>query len=205
MNHKSNSYFPLRLPSIVIILIFGVLAPSFWCAPVQSQIPDTIDIPIADSVLIKRHSPTKATLYSTVLPGLGQIYNRKWWKVPIIYAGFGVMTYFIYSNTDEYLVYRSAYIEKVNGNTNGNYAGLVAKYSEDELLSSTEYYRRNLELSILITAVWYILNIIDATVDAHLYTYDINDNLSFKVSPGLLPPATNSFKIQPGIKLSLRF
>ena len=205
MNYKSNSHFSSRHPSIFIILIVGVLAPSFWCTPVHGQIPDTIEIPLADSVLIKRHSPTKATLYSTVLPGLGQIYNHKWWKVPIIYAGFGVMTYFIYSNTDEYLTYRSAYIEKVNGNTNGNYANLVSKYSEEDLLSTAEYYRRNLEFSILLTAVWYILNIIDAAVDAHLYTYDINKNLSFKVSPGLLPPATNSFKIQPGIKLSLRF
>ena len=182
-----------------------MLATSFWHTPVQGQIPDTIDIPIADSVLMKKHSPTKATLYSTVLPGLGQIYNHKWWKVPIIYAGFGVMTYFIWSNTDEYLIYRSAYIEKVNGNTNGNYSDLVGKYSEDELLSSSEYYRRNLELSILITALWYILNIIDATVDAHLYTYDINEDLSLKISPGLLPPAANTFSIQPGIKLSLSF
>ena len=154
---------------------------------------------------MKKHNPTKATIYSAVLPGLGQIYNRKWWKVPIIYAGFGVMTYFIVTNTDEYLNYRCAYIEKLNGNTNGNYADLVARYSEEELLSASEYYRRNMELSILITAVWYILNIIDATVDAHLYTYDINENLSLKVSPGLLPPATNSFQIQPGIKLSLKF
>jgi len=154
---------------------------------------------------MKKHNPTKATIYSAVLPGLGQIYNRKWWKVPIIYAGFGVMTYFIVTNTDEYLTYRCAYIEKVNGNTNGNYADFVARYSEEELLSATEYYRRNLELSILITAVWYILNIIDATVDAHLYTYDINENLSLKVSPGLLPPAPNSFQVQPGIKLSLKF
>ncbi len=183
-----------------------MLAASFWSIPAQGQaIPDTIEIPIADSALIKKHSPTKATLYSTALPGLGQIYNRKWWKVPIIYAGFGVMTYFIWSNTDEYLIYRSAYIEKVNGNTNGNYANLVSKYSEEELLSTTEYYRRNLELSILITAVWYVLNIIDATVDAHLYTYDINENLSLKVSPGLLPPTTESFRIQPGIKLTLKF
>ena len=183
-----------------------MLVASFWSIPAHGQaIPDTIEIPIADSVLTRKHSPTKATLYSTALPGLGQIYNRKWWKVPIIYAGFGVMTYFIWSNTDEYLIYRSAYIEKVNGNTNGNYAVLVAKYSEEELLSTTEYYRRNLELSILITAVWYVLNIIDATVDAHLYTYDINENLSLKVSPGLLPPATESFQIQPGIKLTLKF
>ncbi|MBL6950568.1 MAG: hypothetical protein ISR57_07995 [Bacteroidales bacterium] len=206
MNHKVNSHYSLRLPSILIIFLVGVLAASFWSIPAQGQaIPDTIEIPIADSVLIREHSPTKATLYSTALPGLGQIYNRKWWKVPIIYAGFGVMTYFIWSNTDEYLIYRSAYIEKVNGNTNGNYANLVSKYSEEELLSTTEYYRRNIEFSILITAVWYVLNIIDATVDAHLYTYDIDENLSLKVSPGLLPTATESLRIQPGIKLTLKF
>lgn len=161
-------------------------------------------VPVADSVLMKKHSPHKATIYSVILPGLGQIYNRKYWKLPIIYAGFGVMTYFIYTNTDSYLTYRSAYIERVNGNYNGNYADLVNKYNESELLSAADYYRRNLEISILITALWYVLNIIDAAVDAHLYTYDINDNLSLRITPDLLPPA-QTFRIQPGISLSFHF
>ncbi len=164
----------------------------------------TDSVPIADSILTKKHNPRKATIYSTLVPGLGQIYNRKYWKLPILYAGFGVMGYFIYTNTDSYLDYRCAYIERINGNYNGNYSELVNKYNESELLSAAEYYRRNLEISVLITALWYVLNIIDATVDAHLYTYNINENLSLRVTPDLLPPAT-AFRVQPGIKVSFRF
>jgi len=206
LNHKSNSRYCLHLRTIRFLLIAGALSTISYTGFSQIEgVPDTIDVEIADSVLMKQHNPTKATLMSVALPGLGQIYNGKWWKVPIIYAGFGVMTYFIYSNTDNYLIYKSAYIEKVNGNENGNYADLVERYTESELSSATEYYRRNLELSILITALWYVLNIIDATVDAHLYTYDINEDLSLRISPGLLPPAEPSFRMKPGIKLCFTF
>lgn len=187
-----------------VILCSGSFLPGSALAQKgkTSHVRDTI--PVSDSIMMKLHSPRKATLYSVILPGLGQIYNRKYWKLPIIYAGFGVMGYFIYFNTDNYLTYKSAYIESVNGDLNGNYASLVNKYSASELLSATEYYRRNLEISILITTVWYILNIVDAAVDAHLYTYNVTDNLSLRITPDLLPPA-RAFRIQPGIKLSLRF
>jgi hypothetical protein len=186
-----------------LFFLFFIIA-LFIGASAKAQKTDTIHSSIPDSVLMKKHNPTKATIYSAILPGLGQIYNKKWWKVPIIYAGFGVMTYFIWSNTDEYLTYRSAMIEKQYGNTNGNYADLVNKYTLDELNSSAEYYRRNLEISILITSVWYILNIIDATVDAHLYTYNIDEDLSLRVSPGLIPNV-DTWKPQPGISLTLKF
>lgn len=194
--------------SIKILLLFSLFLGFRLHEPLAAQTvaetnPVTETNPVADSTLMKMHSPHKATLYSLV-PGLGQIYNRKYWKLPILYAGFGVMGYFIWTNTDSYLEYRSAYVESINGNFGGNYAGLVNKYSSDELLSAADYYRRNLEISILITTLWYVLSIIDATVDAHLYTYNINENLSLRVAPDLLPPA-NAFRVQPGIKLSLRF
>jgi hypothetical protein len=159
---------------------------------------------VDDSLMMKKHSPRRATIYSALLPGLGQIYNHKYWKLPIIYAGFGIMEYFIYTNTDHYLDYRSAYIESRNGVQNGNYAALVNKYTETELLNAAEYYHRNLEISVLITALWYVLNIIDATVDAHLYTYSISDDLTLRVEPDLLMPSGKN-QIQPGLKLSLRF
>jgi hypothetical protein len=165
---------------------------------------DTIYGKTADSVLAKKHSPTKATLMSAALPGLGQLYNKKWWKVPIIYAGFGVMTYFIVTNTDLYIDYKCAYIESSYGNTNGNYKDLVNRYTQDELLSAREYYRRNLEISILITTLWYILNIVDAAVDAHLYTFDISEDLSLKLEPAFQPVGFSA-KPTPGLKLSIRF
>ncbi|MDP1624089.1 MAG: DUF5683 domain-containing protein [Bacteroidales bacterium] len=161
-------------------------------------------IELPDSIREKEHSPTKATIMSACLPGLGQVYNKKYWKVPVIYAGFGVMTYFIYTNTDYYLSFKSAYIESINGNKNGSYGNLVQRYTSQDLLSAREYYRRNLEISILLTALWYALNILDATVDAHLYTFNISENLTMKVEPALLPSGFGD-KPAGGVKLCLRF
>jgi hypothetical protein len=164
----------------------------------------TLKTSVPDSILEKRHSPTRASLMSAFVPGLGQIYNKKYWKVPVIYAGFGIMTYFIVTNTDEYLNFKCAYIEKMNGTSNGNYKYLTDKYTSDELLSGREYYRRNLEISILITSLWYVLNILDATVDAHLFTYNISEDLSLKVDPVILG-RVNDRDFSSGIRLSLRF
>lgn len=185
----------------LILIMFSVLI--FSSLPAVSQ-NDTIYNETPDSIMEKRHSPTKATIMSACLPGLGQIYNKKVWKVPIIYAGFGVFCYFIYTNTDEYLNYKCAYIESSNGDMNGSYSDLVKKYSKDELLSAREYYRRNLEISCLLTAVWYALNILDATVDAHLYTFNISDKLTLRVEPAFQPTGI-SFKPATGIRISLHF
>ena len=98
----------------------------------------------------------------------------------------------------------SAYIESSYGNQNGSYGDLVKRYSTQDLLSSREYYRRNLEISILLTVVWYALNILDAAVDAHLYTFNISDKLTMKLEPALLPTGF-SYKPAGGLKLCLHF
>jgi hypothetical protein len=186
-------------------LLFALLFPAFLAHPdytFAQKKDEFVELP--DSSRQKEHSPTKATLMSVCLPGLGQVYNKKYWKVPVIYAGLGIMGYFIYSNANEYINYKCAYIESSRGNLDGNYSYLTVRYTKDELLSYREYYRRNLEITILITAVWYALNILDATVDAHLYTFNISDNLTMRVEPALLPTGT-WYKPAGGVKLCLRF
>ncbi len=165
---------------------------------------DSTFVELPDSTREKEHSPTKATIMSACLPGLGQLYNKKYWKIPVIYAGFGLMTYFIYTNADQYLNFKCAYIESIGGNQNGSYGYLVQRYTSSELLSTREFYRRNLEVSILITALWYIVNILDATVDAHLYTFNITDNLTMKVEPAVLPSGLG-YKPVGGVRLCLHF
>lgn len=186
-------------------LLFALffLVSSVYRSPVFSQ-SDTTFVELPDSIREKEHSPTKATLMSMCLPGLGQVYNKKYWKVPIIYVGFGLMSYFIYTNADEYLNFKCAYIESSLGNKNGSYSNLVQRYTTADLLSAREYYRRNLEISILLTTLWYALNILDAAVDAHLYTFNISNNLSMKVEPALLPSGFG-YKPAAGVKLCLHF
>jgi len=145
----------------------------------------------AKSVKAKKpHSPTKATIMSACLPGLGQIYNRKWWKVPIVYAGLGGLGYLAYSNYSESQSYLHAYEYKTGdlpeGVTLTQYeTDLANKYADSQLQTYKESYRRDFEFYSILTVAWYGLNILDACVDGHLYNYDISDDLSISVDPYL--------------------
>lgn len=134
---------------------------------------------------IKKHNPKKATIYSAVLPGLGQAYNKKYWKIPIVYAGIGTIYYIADMNGDSYRDYRDAFDYKAGLKTNVDKETieLANRYSSENLISIRDYYRRNMELSWIIMAIWYGVNIIDACVDAHFFEYDIGDDLTLKVEP----------------------
>lgn len=154
----------------------------------------------------KTHSPRKATIYSAVLPGLGQAYNKKYWKIPIVYAGFGGLAYMITSNTREYKKFKEAYIWKVSGDTIPIDNEYIFKYeTADQLKRGKDYYLRNVELSWILTGVWYLLNIIDATVDAHLMDYDINEDLSLELEPLVNPYSINYYHQYAGLTFRLKF
>jgi len=154
---------------------------------------------VVDSVKTKKaqtvHSPRKATIYSAVLPGLGQIYNRKYWKVPIVYGGFATLGYFINFNNEQYTIYRQAYSDIIDDDPNStSYLNLKVsawlkepkniKDYTDALRQQKDYWRRNRDLVVIGTAVFYALNIIDASVDAHFFDFDISDDLTINWIPG---------------------
>ena len=161
----------------------------------------------------KQHSPTKATIMSAALPGLGQIYNRKWWKVPIVYAGLGGLGYLVYSNNYEYRSYLHAYEFKTGdlpeGMTlNSHETELANKYSDSQLQTYKDSYRRDFEFYTILTVAWYGLNILDACVDGHLYNYDISDDLSLSIDPYLRPaetPVPMPQYAQVGLSFKLNF
>lgn len=138
-----------------------------------------------ESVVVEKHNPKKATLYSAILPGLGQAYNKKYWKIPVVYAGIGTIGYFAISNGNGYRDYRLAYDYQsgIATDVSDDIKTLAGKYSAENLITIRDYHRRNMELSWIILALWYGLNIIDATVDAHFFEYDIGDDLTLKVEP----------------------
>ena len=131
------------------------------------------------------HSPGKAALFSAVLPGFGQLYNKKYWKIPVIYAGFGTLIYFIVFNNNEYQRYRTAFILR-NDNDPLTHDEFEGKLTPDELKYLKDEYRRYRDLNIIMTAGLYALNIIDANVDAHFFDYDISPDLSLKLEPAVI-------------------
>lgn len=122
-----------------------------------------------------RHSPKKAGIYSAIIPGLGQYYNKKNWKIPIIYAGLGTCSYFIITNAKNYSTFNKAYNASLTNNTTVSIDGIDLNTAD--LFQYREYYRRNLDVSIIACLGVYAINIIDAVVDAHLFEFNVNDNL----------------------------
>ena len=145
----------------------------------------------------KIHSPKKAAIYSAILPGLGQAYNKKYWKIPIVYAGFGAIGYFIKWNNGNYKVMKQAYIDLTTGDPNeGSHVELLPpgwdgndsgdySFAKTALSKQQDYYRRNRDLLIISFVGFYGLNIIDASVDAHLFDFDISEDLTFNWQPSM--------------------
>ncbi len=129
--------------------------------------------------IINPNAPAKAGFYSALLPGLGQAYNKKYWKIPVVYAGLGLGIYYYTWNQKEYHKFRDEYKRRLDGTSDPNhpiYGGL----DNDRLIRAQKFHQKNRDLSALITGFIYILNIVDANIDAHLTQFNVNDNLSLK-------------------------
>ncbi|MEW5676206.1 DUF5683 domain-containing protein [Flavobacterium enshiense] len=124
-------------------------------------------------------APSKAAFYSAVVPGLGQIYNKKYWKVPIVYVGLGAGIYFYADNNKKYHRFRDEYKKRLNGTSDPNdpYFGSL---DNNRIIEGQKFYQRNRDLSVLITTAIYILNVVDANVDAHLMQFNVNENLTLR-------------------------
>lgn len=125
--------------------------------------------------------PAKAAFYSAVLPGLGQAYNKKYWKIPLVYAAIGIPIYFYIDNDRLYDDYRDEYKRRLAGfKPTEEDPGPYPSVSTDGLIRAQQTLRRNKELSLLIALGMYALNIIDANVDAHLLQFNVDENLAIK-------------------------
>ena len=145
--------------------------------------------------------PARATLYSALLPGLGQIHNGDYWKLPIIYGGFIACTYFISSNNNQFKRFSYMYRE-----TNNPESPLHNEWNSSQILYLKDTYRRWRDYSILATLGVYVFNIIDANVSAHMQDFDVSENITASVSPGIITPITPRFyaNMPPAIGLNMR-
>jgi hypothetical protein len=154
-----------------------------------------------DSIIVKEIDPlrpAKAAFYSAILPGLGQAYNKRYWKIPIVYGALGTGVYFYVTNNEEYHRYRNAYKQRLAGKEDE----FLGQYSDKTLLNAQKVFQRNRDLSLLVTVGLYVLNIVDANVDAHLMQFNVNDRLSLR--PDIYPTEVN-YKQNVGMTLNYRF
>ena len=133
------------------------------------------------------HSPQKAAIYSTLIPGWGQAYNKKYWKVPIVWAGVGTVAYFIYSNGSAYNTYLDYYIDIANNPNDtivtGTTLGTLTFSSLGGLYTRIDESRSSRDLFVIVLFAVWGLNIIDANVDAHFFNFDIDEDLSLNLRP----------------------
>jgi hypothetical protein len=185
--------------------------------PVAAQIdtiPETAPVTKEDKEKkIKRRKlnkgPRKALIFSALVPGLGQLYNKKYWKAPVIWAGLGVVGYFIYTNQGYYNNYYSTYKDSFDiANPNKTFSPIHMNDGQrvtnvNQLNQGANTYRRYRDLSIIVGAAIYVLNIVDANVDAHLKEFDVSDELSLSVRPLLYANINRQFTT--GITLNFTF
>lgn len=146
-----------------------------------------------------RFNPRKAILYAAIFPGSGQVYNKKYWKVPIVYAGFATTIFFVDFYQKRYLLYKNELFTLLETNADRSASG----FNEKQLRNIIDDSKRDRDFFTIVTGFWYILQLVDAHVDAHLKEFDLNPQLQVKLEPSL----DNSplFGQTAGLALTLKF
>ncbi len=146
-----------------------------------------------------RYIPRKALLYSAIFPGMGQVYNKKYWKLPIVYGGFYMLTYVAFGYNDLYNQYKKELFEVVRDPTFAPPSG----YTESQLRSVTEFYRRQRDFFLILDGMWYLLQLVDAHIDAHLRDFDLNPQLKVTLGPSI--QQSPFYGQASGISLTIKF
>jgi len=182
----------------VLITIF-----LFFSLSVQTQTLQKDSLSIAQDTL-PIHSPKKATYLSLALPGLGQAYNKKYWKIPLVYALIGVPLAIAIDQQSKFDDFKDALSKRLDNDPNTIDNQYNGRFSDQNLRSLIDFHRRNRDIFFILTGVAYALNVIDAAVDAHLYYFNVSDDLSASLKPSF--QFNNSTQqLTPSITLSLNF
>jgi hypothetical protein len=198
--------FLLSLRTVQKIKI--ILITLFFCLSHDLIAQDTISVSRAERRVFSAE-PMKATMLAVVFPGLGQVYNKKYWKIPFVYAGFGGLVYSVSFNTSKYNEMMKAYqdfTDKIP--ETDSYIPLIkwadpsaydpvlypetcdqsnTQWVEENLLKAVDYYKKYRDLSYIGIAAWYLITVLDANVDASLSNFDVSKNLDLEVAPLQLP------------------
>ena len=194
----------------VINKIIVVLTCCFCCSNIYAQ-QDSIVINKSGNIIAKstiekikdtvpKYRPRKAIIRSAVIPGWGQVTNKKIWKVPVVYAAIGIPAYLFFRNLKQYKDSKNAYILATDGDLTNDYLIKEPYYSvkdqPDRIRTFRNQVRQNVDYSALFFLVFWALNVADAAVDAHLKTFEVSDDLSLQIKAGYSPVAkTNGISL----------
>jgi hypothetical protein len=153
-----------------------------------------------DTATKKKHNPKIATFRSAILPGWGQAYNKKYWKIPIIYGALGTTAGVFFYNLKTYKLLRKAVIYRGDTSTYNLVDPQFRNLSTESIRTYRNAFRQNIDYSVLFFLLFWGLNVVDATVDAHLQAFDVSPDISMKIRPGL-----NSNNNGPGISFVFFF
>lgn len=201
---EKTALLDLRTVKKIII----ILSISLFCLSHKLCAQDSIAVPLGGKRTF-RAEPMKATMLGVVFPGLGQVYNRKYWKVPFVYAGFGALVYSVNFNSSKYnemmkafqdftdkIPETDSYIPIIKWAEPSSYDPVLhpetydqsnATWVEENLLNAVDYYKKYRDLSYIGIAAWYLITVLDANVDASLSDFDVSRNLDMEVTPLQLP------------------
>ena len=192
--------------SFKIKIFIAILFSCFCCTNLHAQ-NDSLIINSSGNVIaskgvekmkdtVPRYRPRVAIIRSAILPGWGQVTNKKVWKVPVIYAALGVTTYLFFRNLRQYKDAKNAYILATDADPNNDYLikepYFGVKDQPERIRTFRNEVRQNVDYSALFFLVFWGLNVVDAAVDAHLKTFDVNDDLSLQIKPGYSPMANTN-------------
>lgn len=164
-----------------IILLFLYFTISSYCQndSIVLKFDEKVEKTSFRADPFEANAPAKAAFYSAILPGLGQAYNGSYWKVPLAYIAIGTPLYFYIDNNSKYNRYRDAFKRRLAGFQDDEFVGIL---TEDDLVNAQKLFRENRDLSLLLTIGAYILNIVDANVEAHLDQFSITEDLTMRPS-----------------------
>lgn len=187
------------------LVVFSLLTLSFGAWAQQDTIQQPVTVigeEVEPAVKKKKHSPGKAALFSAILPGAGQVYNKKYWKLPIIYGGFAALGYYIGNNTKNYKIYRDEFNSRTDENPYTVPDPGLSNLSDGIVRSRKDTYSRWRDWSIFFTGLLYALNVLDAYVDAHLMDFNVGKDFLLTLDPHAAPVSPNSLSL--GLSLNLR-
>ena len=193
----------IKLISLLLIFSLGLISSAQVKNTETSNLIDSINLKSKYSkrvqlLMANPNTPSKAAFYSSVIPGLGQVYIGKAWKIPFIYAALGASLYYYDLNNKEMNSYRTAYKRRLNGFFDDEYLDLARPITTEQLLLGMDFHKNYRDIAIALAALTYMLNILDASVSAHLLQFNVNEDLS--ISPNLFMNRETT-----GLQIALKF